>query len=151
MSKRYRAAAIGSTGKGGFGHGLDTAFQGVDRVDFVAVADDNPAGLQAVAKKTGVGRLYADYRELLAKEKPDVVAVGPSWLDRRVEMVTAAAGAGCHVLCEKPLAWCLADADAMLAACARAGVQLAIAHQFRALPPVQKALQNLRAGKYGKL
>ena len=151
MGKRYRAAAVGSTGKGGFGHGLDTAFKDLDRVDLVALADDDPAGLRSAGKKAGVGRLYADYRDMLAKEKPDIVAVGPTWLDRRVEMVTAAAQAGCHVLCEKPLAYCLADADAMLAACAKAGVKLAVAHQFRAMPPVQKALAGLKAGKYGRL
>src|SRR5205085_9837928 len=96
MAKRYRAAAIGSTGKGNFGHGLDTAFKGLDGVDFVAVADDNPAGLKAAAKKTGVRNLYGDYREMLAREKLDLVGVGPSWLDRHAEMVTAAARAGCH-------------------------------------------------------
>src|SRR5262245_42551008 len=40
MAKRYRAAAVGSTGKGNFGHGLDTAFKDLEGVDFVAVADD---------------------------------------------------------------------------------------------------------------
>jgi predicted dehydrogenase len=151
MGKRYRTAAIGSTGKGNFGHGLDTAFQGLDGVDFVALADDNPEGLQAVARKTGVRNLYRDYRELLAREKPDVVSIGPRWVDQRVAMVTAAAAAGCHVYCEKPLAGDLADADALLDACAKAGVKLAVAHQFRAMPPVRQAQRDLRAGRFGKL
>ena len=151
MTQRYRAAAIGSTARGGFGHGLDTAFKGLDGVDFVAVADDDPKGLEAAGKRTGAARLYRDYREMLAKEKPDVVSVGPRWVDQRVAMVTAAAQAGCHVYCEKPLAADLADADQMLAACAKAGVRLAVAHQFRAMPPVRQALADVRAGKYGPL
>src|SRR4051812_37363387 len=100
MTKRYRAAAIGSTGKGGFGHGLDSVFNDLDGVEFVALADDNPAGLWAVAKKTGVRNRYTDYREMLAKEKPDLVSIGPRWLDQRVAMVRAAAAAGCHIYCE---------------------------------------------------
>jgi predicted dehydrogenase len=151
MKKHYRAAAIGSTGKGNFGHGMDTAFKGLDGVEFVALADDNAAGLKSAAKKTGVRNLYVDYREMLAREKLDLVGVGPSWLDRHAEMVTAAARAGSHVFCEKPLASCLADADAILAACAQAGVKLAVAHQYRAMAPVQQARKNLQAGKYGKL
>jgi predicted dehydrogenase len=151
MGQRYRAAAIGSTGRGDFGHGLDTAFKDLEGVDFVAVADDNPRGREAAGKRTGVKKLYADYRDMLAGEKPDLVSIGPRWVDRRVEMVTAAAKAGCHVLCEKPLAGNLVDADAMLAACAAAGVQLAVAHQWRVMPPVRQALRDLRAGKFGRL
>lgn len=151
MNKRIRAAAIGSTPRGGFGHGLDTAFKNVDGVDLVAIADDDPKGLEAAGKRTGARALYRDYSEMLAKEKPDVVSVGPRWVDQRVAMVTAAAQAGCHIYCEKPLAADLADADAMLAACAKAGVKMAVAHQFRAMPPVRQALADVRAGKYGPL
>lgn len=150
MAKRYRAAAIGSTGKGNFGHGLDLVFKDLDGVDFVALADDDPQGLQAAGKRTGVKNLYADYRVMLAKEKPDVVSVGPRWLEQRVAMVRAAAEAGCHIYCEKPFAASLAEADTMLAACTKAGVTIAMAHQFRAMPPVGLALANLKAGKYGK-
>lgn len=149
--KRYRAAVIGSTNRGGFGHGLDLAFRGLDNVELVALADDDPRGREAAGKRTGARKLYADYREMLAKEKPDVVSVGPRWVDQRVAMVTVAAEAGCHIYCEKPLAGCLADADALLAACRQAGVQIAVAHQFRAMPPVQQALRDLRAGTWGKL
>ena len=123
----------------------------LESVDFVAVADANPQGLAAAGKKTGVNRLYADYHEMLAKEKPDVVAIGPRHVDQRVAMVQAAAAAGCHIYCEKPLAGDLVDADAMLAACADAGVKMAVAHQLRGMPTIRKALSDLQAGKFGRL
>lgn len=151
MAKRFRAGVIGSTVRGGYGHGLDVCFKGINNVDLVALADDDPKRLEAVGKKTGAKILYSDYRDMLKKEKLDVVAVGPRWVDQRVEMVSACAAAGCHVYCEKPLAGNLEDADALLSACSKAGVKISVAHQFRAMPPVRKALESLAAGKYGKL
>ncbi len=151
MAKTYRVAVIGSTGKGGYGHGLDTAFQDVDRAKLVAVADDDPNGLAQAGKKLGVARLFGDYRAMLADVKPDIVCVGPRWITHRVEMVTAAAAAGCHIYCEKPFAADLVSADKMIAACNQANVKLGIAHQWRSIPPVQKAIKEVRAGKYGKL
>ncbi len=151
MLKTYRAAAIGSTGKGNFGHGLDTCFLNVERVELVAVADDNPAGLEAVGKLTGVSKRYPDYREMLAREKPDLVSIGPRWVDRRVEMFRAVAEAGAHIYCEKPFAGNLVDADAMLAASDKARVCVAVAHQFRSAAPLMQAAADIAAGKYGRL
>ena len=91
---RYRAGAIGSTGRGNWGHGLDTAFVGVPGVDFVAVADDDPDGLRDAGARTGAGSLYGDYREMLERERLDFVAVCPRWPDARAEMVIAATEAG---------------------------------------------------------
>lgn len=151
MAKVYRAAAIGSTGKGDFGHGLDVVFRELDGVEFVALADDNPEGLAKAGQRTGVTRLYADYREMLAKEMLDLVSIGPRWTDRHLEFVRSAAEAGCHIFSEKPLASSLAEADQMLDLCQHAKVKLAVAHQWRILPPIQKVASELRAGKYGKL
>lgn len=60
MPKSYRVGVIGSTGKGNYGHGLDTAFVGVERAEIVAVADDNPAGLAKTADALLVSQRYAD-------------------------------------------------------------------------------------------
>ena len=100
MVKRYRAAAIGSTGKGNFGHGLDMAFKDLEGVDFVALADDDPRGLEAAGKRTGVKKLYADYREMLVQEKPDLVSVGPHWVNRQVEIIGRGEGRLPHLLRE---------------------------------------------------
>ncbi len=147
----YRVGVIGSTGKGNYGHGLDTAFQRVPNAEVVAVADDDAAGLKKAGKRLGVERLYADYRRMIERERLDIVSIGPRWITDRAAMVEAAAGAGCHIYCEKPFAGDLVDADAMMAACRKAGVKIAVAHQFRGMPPVQQAIRDVRAGKYGRL
>jgi predicted dehydrogenase len=151
MSRKYRVGIIGSTNRGGYGHGIDTAFRDADVFEVVAVADDDPAGLAATGKRLGITKLYPSYREMLAQEKPEIVGIGPRWLSDRVAMVTAAAEAGCHIFSEKPLAATLRETDAMLDACRRAKVKCALAHQLRALPPVRAAFADIRAGKYGKV
>jgi len=145
-----RVAVIGSTGKGGYGHGLDTAFIGVEGAAVVAVADDNPAGLAAAGKLLKVDKLYADYHQLLETERPDIVCLGPRWLTDRVPMIETIAAAGCHLYCEKPLVADLVSLDAISAACQTHHVQLAMAHQWRAMPPVQQALAQLKAGRWGR-
>ena len=151
MSKKYRVGIIGSTSKGAYGHGMDTAFQGMEAFDVVALADEDPAGLAATGKRLGITRLYPDYREMLEKEKLDIVGIGPRWVTERAAMVTAAADAGCHVFVEKPLAGTLKDADAMLAACDRAKVKGMMAHQIHVMPPLRQAFAEIKSGKHGKV
>src|SRR5262245_64045151 len=117
MASKYRVALIGRTGKGGYGHGLDVVWKEIDNVEIVAVADPDDAGRAAAAKRLGVKSAYADYREMLAKEKPQIVGVAPRWLDAHAEMVIACAESGASVFLEKPLCRTLAEADAMVAAC----------------------------------
>jgi predicted dehydrogenase len=149
--KKLRVGIIGATGRGDYGHGLDSAFLELENFEIVAVADADPTGLAGAGKRLGVTKLYPDYREMLAKEKLDMVSIGPRWITARVAMVTAAAAAGCHIYLEKPLAATLHDADTMLAACERAKVKCALAHQLRAMPPVRAAFDRIRAGEFGKV
>lgn len=149
--KRYRVGVIGATGRGGYGHGLDTAFSQVKQADLCAVADPDENGRTQAGKRLGVTELFANYREMLAKAKPDIVCIGPSWLTDHLEMIRAAAEQGCHIYCEKPLTFDLASADAIRQVCEQHQVTLALAHQWRAMPPVQKALSELRDGKYGRV
>lgn len=150
-AKRYRVAVIGSTDKGDYGHGLDTAFQGVDRAEIVAVADDNAIGLQLAGQRLKVEARFADYREMLDRVKPEVVCVGPRWVTDRVAVLRDVVKAGCHVYCEKPFVADLESADAIQAAFEANRVKLAMAHQWRAMPPVQRAFADIRSGKYGRV
>jgi predicted dehydrogenase len=128
----FRAGIIGSTGRGDYGHSLDTAYEGISEVDVVAVADTDPEALAKAAHRAGAQRTYSDYREMVEKEDLDLVNVCPRRPGERVEMVVACAESGVKgIFCEKPFARTLADADDMLDACDRNGVRIVVAHQKR--------------------
>lgn len=147
----YRAAVIGRTGRGDYGHSLDVAFLNQPKLNLVAVADENEPGRAAAAKRLNVERAYADYREMLDKEKPQFVAVAPRWVDCHQEMVTACAERGIHVFCEKPLAPNLAVADAIVNACERAHTKLAVAYQTRYSPRYARVKEMIASGAIGEI
>ncbi len=149
--KTYRVAVIGRTGRGGYGHLLDMVWKFVPNVQIVAVADDNPEGLKKAAERLGVRAAYADYREMLRRERPDVVSIAPRWADCHLEMVLAAAEAGASIYLEKPMARTPAECDRMIEACDRARVKLAVAHQMRIAPILDLARQRLAEGAIGRL
>jgi predicted dehydrogenase len=148
----YRACVIGHTGRGNYGHGLDIAFVGLPQVEIVAIADADDAGRQRALERTGAARGYADYREMLSRERPDLVAIGPRQVDQREAMFLAAVEAGAKAIyTEKPFARSLDEADRILAACDARGVKVAVAHQNRAFPAGQLARQLVEEGKVGRL
>jgi predicted dehydrogenase len=150
--KTYRAAVIGRTGQGDYGHGLDVVYNGMPDVRVVAVSDPDPAGRAACAVRTGAPAQYADYREMLEREKPDLVSVGPRWIDCHRDMVLACAAAGVKgIYCEKPFARTLAEADEMLEACRRSQTYVAVAHQNRSVPYLAHVKERVRRGDIGKL
>jgi predicted dehydrogenase len=151
MAKTYRAAVIGSTGRGNYGHGIDTVWRDVPGVEVVAVADDNKAAIPAAMKATGAKESFTDYRQMLDRAKPDVVGIGPRWLDQHHDMVVACAERGIHMYLEKPFARTLAEADAMIAACERTHVKLAVAHQTRYSPLIETVRSLIAAGKVGRI
>jgi predicted dehydrogenase len=147
----YRAAVIGRTGRGDYGHNLDVALLNQPKLSVVAVADDDLRGRAAAAKRLKVERAYADYREMLDQEKPQFVAVAPRWVDAHTEMILACAERGIHVFCEKPLAPDLAQADAIVAACERSHVKLAIAFQTRFSPRYERVKELIADGEIGEI
>jgi predicted dehydrogenase len=146
-----RAAVIGRTGRGDYGHGLDEVWTGLEGVQLVAVADDNKSGLAATAKKLNVDKAFADYRQMFDQVKPDVVSIGVRWVDQHREMVVAAAERGIHVYLEKPLCRTLAEADEMIAACERTHVKLAIAHTTRHSPRIPVVKEMIASHKIGRV
>jgi predicted dehydrogenase len=99
----------------------------------------------------GVGAVYADYHEMLARERLDLLSV-TTRADRHAEVTIAAAAAGVRgVLCEKAMATSLQEADAMLDACQRARTWLSINHTRRWHPTFGRASEALRAGAIGDL
>ncbi|MEO7650858.1 MAG: Gfo/Idh/MocA family oxidoreductase [Bryobacteraceae bacterium] len=151
MPKTYRVAVIGRTGKGNYGHGLDSVWKLFPNVKVVAIADEDPAGLAKAGGRLGVRALYADYQKMLRAEKPDVVAVSPRWVDCHHDMVIAAAEAHASIYMEKPIARTLAEADRMIRACDSAHVKLAVAHQMRISPNLDLVRERIKAGAIGEL
>jgi len=114
----------------------------------VAVGHYNRERFPQISAKFGVPCL--GQQELLAHPAVDVVCIcTPS--GQHAAQVIAAARAGKHVLVEKPMALSLADADAMIAACHRAGVKLGVAFQWRALSLFQRIYRAIQAGDLGDL
>ena len=147
----YRAAVIGRTGRGDYGHGLDVALLDQPRLTVVAVADENPAGRAAAAKRLGVEQAYEDYRTMLDREKPQFVVIGPRWVDAHKEMILACAERGIHMFCEKPMARDVAECDAIVTACERSHVKLAMAFQTRYGPRYERAKELIAAGAIGEV
>ena len=151
-SKPKRAAAIiGHTGRGDYGHSLDVALNGIEGVEVVAVADADDAGRAKAAQRIHAPRQYADYRELLVKERPQLVCLAPRWSDQRPAMALAALRAGAHLFTEKPFTSTLADADEILATADRTGLKIAVAHQMRLAPSIVRLKQALEEGVLGEL
>jgi predicted dehydrogenase len=151
VAKKYRVAVIGRTGKGNYGHGLDVVWKAVDNVEIVAVADEDEKGRAAAAERLGVKNAYADYKEMLDKEKPQIVSVADRWLDQHKDMVIACARAGASVFLEKPFCPTLADADEMVTACEMHHVKLAIAHQTRYSPRLERVRELIGDGRLGEV
>lgn len=149
---RYRAAVIGHTGRGNYGHGLDKVWNDVPGVQVVAVADAHPAGLEKTLRSLGGVRGYQDYHEMLAKEQPDLVTVSPRWLDQHRDMVVSAAEQGVRgIYLEKPMCRDLQEADAMVSACEKSGTKLGIATQTRYSPQMKIIQDMLKNDELGRL
>lgn len=151
MQKTYRAAVIGRTGRGNYGHGLDVVWKQLPNVELVAVADDDKVGLAAAIKRLGVEQGFADYREMLDKVKPDVVTIAQRWVDKHAEMAVECAARGIHMYVEKPLCGTLVEADQIVAACEKTHTKLAIGHITRYSPLIDVVKQMLADGKIGRV
>jgi predicted dehydrogenase len=157
---RYRYAVIGtgrphgSPGATGFGmaHPHYNGFRATGRTDLVAVADTDDGRARAfLADYNEDATIYADYREMLRSEKPDIVSV-TVWPHLHAEMTVAACEAGARAVhCEKPMATTWADARRMKAAADAHGTILTFNHQRRFLEPFQKAAQIIRQNELGDL
>jgi len=116
--------------------GLLRNWRDLEGAELVAAADPNPPLLEKVRSEFGVQKTYSDYRELLDREKLDILTVATDNAGT-AEIVEAAAAAGAHVISEKPMAATLAQADRMVEACRRARVELMINWPTAWSPPIQ--------------
>jgi predicted dehydrogenase len=147
----HRVAVIGRTGKGNYGHGLDTAWKTYPGVEIVAVADENPEGLKKAGERLGTRALYASYAKMLAAERPAFTVIGPRWIDQHLEMAQACAEAHSHIFMEKPMARTPAECDRMIDACDRSHVKMSVAHNMRVCPILDMAERRVKEGVIGEI
>jgi predicted dehydrogenase len=124
--------------------------QGADRCTVTAIASRDIGRAQLVARELGIPRVHGSYEALLADRDVDAVYIPlPNHL--HAEWAIAAARAGKHVLCEKPLAMTAADAERMIAVAEAEGVHLMEAFMYRLHPSWVAVCDLVAAGRIGRL
>ncbi|MCC7261977.1 MAG: Gfo/Idh/MocA family oxidoreductase [Candidatus Latescibacteria bacterium] len=163
----YRAVIVGLTGIGGARPTADrsqpvfhpnppshaAAYHHHPRTALTAVCDLRPEALEDFRQRWQDVwpdlRYYTDYDRMLAEQQPDLVSIATSD-HAHADLCVAATQCGARaILCEKPIATTLADADRMIAAAAQRGVLLSIEHTRRWEPIFLQARQLVRSGELG--
>jgi predicted dehydrogenase len=129
---------------------LDGYLMATDRATVTAIADIDPDHGRNAAERAGGAKVFADYHELIDSGLVDVVDIClPHHL--HADAILAAAAAGKHVLCEKPLCLTLAEAADITEAVASSGITLMCAHNQLFLPAVSRARELIAQGALGKV
>jgi len=116
----------------------------------VAICGRNEVAVQEAARRFGYEKYYTDWRKML--EDPAIQVFdngGPN--DAHAEPCIAAAEAGKHVFCEKPLGRTAEEAKAMLDAVEKAGVKHQVAFNYRFVPAIVQARKLIESGALGKI
>ncbi|MBI9107186.1 MAG: Gfo/Idh/MocA family oxidoreductase [Spirochaetales bacterium] len=127
-----------------------------NELDFVAVCDVLKERAVEKAdeyvKQSGKSapEVFTDYKKLLADIKPDIVTIATE-SGYHPQITVDALEAGCHVICEKPMALSIKDADWMIETADKCGKKLAVSFQNRFNAPVVKTREALEAGRFGRM
>ncbi len=149
---------IGLIGYGGIGRVHALAYRAIpfhyglnaDSIQVVAVATTRRETAQRAAEEIGCQYFTADYRELLARDDIDAVDIcTPN--NSHHEIALAAAAAGKHIYCEKPLAMTVAEAASMTGAVRQAGIKAQLTFNFRFFPAITRAKQLMEADFLGSI
>ncbi len=132
----------------GHAHGYAGCLAANPDAELVLIADDNAERGQAAAERYGAPWI-ADYREAVTRDDVDAVIICSENVHHKA-MTIAAAEAGKDVLCEKPIATTVADAQEMIAACAKNGVKLQIAFPVRFNAATIGLRDAIQAGRIGE-
>lgn len=145
MTTPYRFALIGC---GFFAQNHLHAWAEIPEVELVAVCDIDPGKAAAAAAEFG-GTAYTDAAELLANESVHFIDIATTAPTHR-QMVELAARNGVAAICQKPLAWDMADAKAMVQAMAEGGLPFMVHENFRFQYPMRRIKDLLEAGAIGR-
>jgi predicted dehydrogenase len=126
------------------------ATQKAERCEVVAIASRDGERAARAASKLGISRAHAGYEALLSDPDVDAVYI-PLPNHQHAPWTIAAARAGKHVLCEKPLAMTAVEAEEMVRACASEGVLLMEAFMYRLHPSWEAVRDLVASGRIGRL
>jgi predicted dehydrogenase len=126
------------------------AFRDLSNCEFAAVSRSRTELAAAFAEEFGASCWYADWVELLRDDEIDAVYIAtPVYL--HAEQTIAAANAGKHILCEKPMALNVRECDEMIAACRANDVKLGIAYYRHFYPVIDRVKEIIASGEIGKV
>jgi len=147
MNQKKIGVCVIGTGRAGMIHARNFAV-GIPQAKLIAVVDPVLEALQRARQELELETAYADYQEALRDDRINaIVVVAPTAYHR--DIVVAAAQAGKHILCEKPMAMNVEECDAMLAAAEANHVKLQIGFMRRFDQSFQYARQRVAAGEIG--
>ncbi|MDH5379225.1 MAG: Gfo/Idh/MocA family oxidoreductase [Cyclobacteriaceae bacterium] len=145
--KNIRVAIAGT---GFIGPAHIEALRRIPYIDVVAISHPVASEVDEKAKSLGVPKGYVDYYEMIEKEKPDSVHIcTPNFL--HYEMSKAALEAGIHVICEKPLATKIHEADELVAIAEKSGLVNAVHFNLRYYPLVRQMKTMREKGELGEV
>jgi predicted dehydrogenase len=145
LAKELKAAVIGT---GGAGHLHARAYTSCPHTQPVAVVSGSAERAAEFAREFGIHG-YTSIAEMLRSERPDIVSAATLDWDH-VEPVLLALDAGCHVLCDKPMAHTIAAGEAMVAAARRSGRTLGVNYNYRSVPAHALIKDELAHGGFGR-
>lgn len=146
MSGRLRFGVIGA-GRIGPVHAENLAFR-VPQAQLVALADLRPEAAHALAIRCNIPRIVSTGEEILADPEIDAVVIC-SPTDTHADLIVAAAKAGKHIFCEKPISLSLKEIDRALAAVEAAGVKLQVGFNRRFDSNFLRVRQAVASGEIG--
>ena len=144
MSQRLRGTVIGC---GFFAQNHLNAWASIPDVELVGVCDLDPAKAEDAARRFGA-RAYTDAATMLRETNADFVDIATTVPTHR-PLVELAAGMKVPAIVQKPFGPTLADCEAMVAACAKAGVPLMVHENFRFQPPLRQVGELVQSGLIG--
>jgi len=147
---KYRAAVIACGGISGAHAG---GYLSNPRIQLIACADINPEALERFGNRFKVPqeKRYLNYEEMMERERPDIVSICSLHHLHAPMTITVAAYKPKAILCEKPIALSLGEADDMIDACKSSGTLLVIGHQRRFCPQYIAAYNAIKSGEIGDL
>ncbi len=138
---------IGLVGAGMMGSTHSKAYQQVEGARVVAICDNVQQRAATLADRLGAA-VYSSVSEMLERIEIDAIDICIPTPQHR-EVVELAASKGKHILCEKPIASSIEDAEAMIDICERNRVTLMVGHVTRFFPDYQTARKQVKSGEIG--